>query len=354
MDNEILYIWLSRITGIGPILSRRLINYFGNIEEVYRAEDIDLLEVEGIGRGLVREIIINKSLEESKILVEECIKKEIQIITRSSNKYPSRLKNNDKAPILLYVRGTLKEYDCAVSIVGSRRCNEYGKSVAVELAEGLSKLNIPIISGMAKGIDGYAHTVALNRSNYTIAVLGTSVDRCYPVEHINLMNKIIEHGAVVSQFPPGSKNVRENFAKRNEIIAMLSDKIVVIQASEKSGALYTAKYGMSIKKEVYTTPGDIKDELSAGTNNLLYCGVKPYLSIKTLISKLDITNKVNNKYNEIEKKIIAILNKKARSIDTLKSILEISEEKLVEIILEMEFKGYIKQGGGLYYSLHSA
>lgn len=354
MDNEILYIWLSRITGIGPILSRRLINYFGNIEEVYRAEDIDLLEVEGIGRGLVREIIINKSLEESKILVEECIKKEIQIITRSSNKYPSRLKNNDKAPILLYVRGTLKEYDCAVSIVGSRRCNEYGKSVAVELAEGLSKLNIPIISGMAKGIDGYAHTVALNRSNYTIAVLGTSVDRCYPVEHINLMNKIIEHGAVVSQFPPGSKNVRENFAKRNEIIAMLSDKIVVIQASEKSGALYTAKYGMSIKKEVYTTPGDIKDELSAGTNNLLYCGVKPYLSIKTLISKLDITNKVDNKYNEIEKKIIAILNKKARSIDTLKSILEISEEKLVEIILEMEFKGYIKQGGGLYYSLHSA
>ena len=158
----------------------------------------------------------------------------------------------------------------------------------------------------------------------------------------------------VSQFPPGSKNVRENFAKRNEIIAMLSDKIVVIQASEKSGALYTAKYGMSIKKEVYTTPGDIKDELSAGTNNLLYCGVKPYLSIKTLISKLDITNKVDNKYNEIEKKIIAILNKKARSIDTLKSILEISEEKLVEIILEMEFKGYIKQGGGLYYSLHSA
>lgn len=354
MDNEVLYIWLSRINGVGPILATRLINYFGNIEQIYKAEDIDLLEVEGIGVGLVKEIRSNKNLEESKVLAERCRKKEIQIITRSSNKYPNRLKINDKAPIVLYVRGTLKEYECAVSIVGSRRCNEYGKNITVELAEGLSKLKIPIISGMAKGIDGYAHTVALNSNNYTIAVLGTSVDRCYPVEHINLMDKIIEHGAVVSQFPLGSKNIRENFAKRNEVIAMLSDKIVVIQASQKSGALYTAKYGMSIKKEVYTTPGNIKDELSAGTNNLLYCGVKPYLSIETLISKLDITNKVNNKYNEIEKKIIAILNKNARSVDSLKNILNINEEELVEIILKMEFKGYIKQGGGLYYSLHLA
>ena len=137
------------------------------------------------------------------------------------------------------------------------------------MAEALSYYKIPIISGMAKGIDSYAHTIALNKNNYTVAVLGTGVDICYPKEHINLMKEIIQKGAVISQFKIGSGNIKENFIKRNEVISMLSDKVVVVQASENSGALYTARYSLKTNKDTYSVPGRINDRLSIGTNLLI-------------------------------------------------------------------------------------
>ena len=354
MDDRVLYLWLNSIKGIGPILGRRLIQTFGNIKEVYRAEAIDLLKVEGVGKGLVNTIQANKNLEKSKVILDKCDNYKIQVITKEASNYPSRLKNQEKAPLLLYGRGTLKEFEKTVAIVGSRRCSEYGKNLTVELTEALSSLNIPIISGMAKGIDGYAHTVALNNNNYTMAVLGTGVDRCYPSEHINLMNNIIENGAVISQFDLGSRNIKENFAKRNELIAMLSDNVVVIQASNQSGALYTARYGMQINKEVYTTPGNISDELSKGTNELLNEGAKPYLSVDTLLSKLGKIKKLERTYTEIEKRVLNLLKENPKSLDLLRERLIVEQDELIELTLEMEMKGYIKQYAGLYYSLISA
>ena len=164
-----------------------------------------------------------------------------------------------------------------MAIVGSRRCSDYGKNITIELAENLSSKQIPIISRMAKGIDSYAHTISLHNNNYTIAVLGTNVDICYPSEHLTLMNKIIENGAVISQFEPGITDVKQNFIKRNELIAMLSDKIVVVEVSKDSGSLFIAKYGIKYEKEVFTVPGNINNKLSVGTNLLIKEWIKPYL-----------------------------------------------------------------------------
>lgn len=218
MDRRILYIWLSKIKGIGPVITRNLIEFFKTIDFVYEATYDELIKVEGIGDKLAKIIVENKDLSKSKEIYYKCKRSKIKIITMECSNYPKQLKNFKNAPIILYVKGELKEFDSAVCIVGSRRCTEYSKNITVELAENLSKRNIPIISGMAKGIDGYSHTVALHNDNYTIAVVGTGVDICYPIEHLTLMNEIIKKGAVISQFEPGTSNIKSNFIKRNELM----------------------------------------------------------------------------------------------------------------------------------------
>lgn len=194
------------------------------IDFVYQSTYNELIKIVGIGTKVAKSIVENKSLEESKESYEKCRKLNIQVVTKESSNYPIQLRNNMKAPLVLYVRGNLNKIDKAVAIVGSRRCTQYGKDITIELAAALSDQNIPIISGMAKGIDSYAHTVALHNKNYTIAILGTGVDKCYPSEYLSLMNRIIEEGAVISQFEPGTSNIRSNFIKRNELIAMISEK----------------------------------------------------------------------------------------------------------------------------------
>lgn len=354
MEKEILYIWLNKIKGIGPVLANKLIDYFRRIDFVYEATYDELVKVDGIGPKAAKTVIESRSLEESKIIYEKCKKLNIEVVTKESIKYPMQLRDNIKAPLILYVRGKLKAFNNAVSIVGSRRCTEYGKNITIELATALSEQNIPIISGMAKGIDSYAHTVALHNNNYTIAVLGTGVDKCYPSEHLSLMNKIIEEGAVISQFEPGTSNIRSNFLKRNELIAMLSEKIVVTEASKDSGALYTVYCGIKYGKEVYAAPGNINSKFSEGTNKLISEGIKSYLSIGNVINevqsvnKKEYINKCCDEYSEIENKVLNIIGKKASSMDSIKLMLNLTDENIEEILFEMEARGDIKQSAGLF------
>lgn len=353
MENAILYIWLSKLKGIGPVLSNNLINYFGKVGLVYEAVYEELLNVDGIGPKSAKIITSNKSLEISKSIYEKCKRLNIQVITRESENYPKQLRMNSKAPLILYVRGNLKLYDDAVCIVGSRRCTEYGKNITIELSTELSNQNIPIISGMAKGIDGYSHTVALYNNNYTIAVLGTGVDKCYPSEHITLMDKIIESGAVISQFEPGISNIKTNFLKRNELMAMLSKKVVVVEASKESGALYTAHCGVKYGKEVYAVPGNINSKCSEGTNLLISEGIKPYLSTRSIIKNLVSVDKklnINRESKWLEEKVINIISKKALSIDAIKLILKLDDYKVEQLLFEMEAQGQVVQTGGVYSS----
>ena len=211
---------------------------------------------------------------------------EIEEITINSKKYPERLKNIYDSPKKLYVLGNKKLlYKKAIAIVGARDATIYGKKIAYNLAKELSEQNIVIISGLALGIDSYAHIGALEGG--TIAVLGSGIDTIYPKENIELAREIIKNnGCIISEYSLGSKPEKLHFPQRNRIISGLSDGVVVVEASKKSGALITADFALEQGKEVFAIPGDICKKQSEGTNQLIQDGAILVTSSKNILENI--------------------------------------------------------------------
>lgn len=215
---------------------------------------------------------------------------EIKEIYINSGDYPERLRNIYDPPKKLYVLGNFKILkEKAIAIVGSRKATEYGKKVAFQISQELTKENINIVSGLAIGIDTYAHLGAISIQNQasTIAVLGSGIDEMYPKENTELARKIIQTGGcIVSEYPLGTKPNKINFPQRNRIISGLSDGVVVVEASEKSGSLITAEFGIEQGKEIFAVPGNIDNLLSKGTNKLIQDGAKMVLSSKEILEEI--------------------------------------------------------------------
>lgn len=215
---------------------------------------------------------------------------EIKEIYINSDNYPERLRNIYDPPKKLYVLGNFKILkEKAIAIVGSRKATEYGKKVAFQISQELTKENINIVSGLAIGIDTYAHLGAISIQNQasTIAVLGSGIDEMYPKENTELARKIIQTGGcIVSEYPLGTKPNKINFPQRNRIISGLSEGVVVVEASEKSGSLITAEFGIEQGKEIFAVPGNIDNPLSKGTNQLIMDGAKMVLSSKEILEEI--------------------------------------------------------------------
>lgn len=258
------YIVLTQMKSLGPATQNRLIDICGRIDACFEASYDELIVADGIKTskrfriGNVRIESFIKQREDKDLwnhaerilrLSEEL---KITLTVREDSVYPDRFRNNKDMSVLLYTRGLLKinEYDNSTGIVGARRCTAAGKSRAIDNAAEAMKINGAVISGMAKGIDSYAHTAALKLHGYTIAVLGNGVDICYPKEHIRLYEKIAEHGCIVSEYPPGTKPREYNFPKRNRLIAALSDKLYVIDAGRNSGTKSTVEYARKYGREI--------------------------------------------------------------------------------------------------------
>ena len=214
----------------------------------------------------------------------------IKEICINSKDYPERLRNIYDPPKKLYVLGNFKRLrEKSIAIVGSRNATEYGKKVAFQISQELTKENINIVSGLAIGIDTYAHLGAISIQNQagTIAVLGSGIDVIYPKENIELARKIIQTGGcIVSEYPLSTKPNKINFPQRNRIISGLSDGVVVVEASEKSGSLITAEFGIEQGKEIFAVPGNIDNPLSKGTNQLIMYGAKMVLSSKEILEEI--------------------------------------------------------------------
>ncbi|MBC2581956.1 DNA-processing protein DprA [Clostridium sp. DJ247] len=357
--NYLYYIWLTQIKGIGAIISKKLIDRFKSAEVIYNLDLEELLTVEGIGTETAKKIIESRSLTSAKNILKNCNDKEIKITIIDDDTFPETIKQYNDTPIVLYYKGTLHKNLTGIAIVGARRCTDYGKKITVEAAEFLAKNNISVISGMAKGIDSYAHTACLKASGFTVAVLGCSVDICYPKEHRELMKKIMENGVIISEYPPTTQPKPEYFPKRNRIISALSNKILVTEAGEKSGALITAEYAIKQKKELYAVPGDIYTKAFKGSNKLISDGAKIYLSTKQLLyieqqvddfieSRNSIIDDTNN--STLEKDIIKALSLKALTVDELVVMLKINRNKLINILFLMELSNKVKIIGGKYVS----
>ena len=369
------WIWLTLLKGIGPITAKKLLDEFGTPENIYSADYNQLIKVSGIGSATANMILNSKSRDSSKVILDKCFNNCIKIITCNDKIYGDIANKYPGMPILLYYKGEIKN-KTGIAIVGSRRCSSYGKRVAVESAEYLAKNNRCVISGMAKGIDGYAHTACLNAGGYTIAFLGNGIDICYPKEHISLMESIIDNGAVISEYPPGVNAKAEHFPRRNFLISSWCERVLVVEASKHSGALITANIAKKQGKKVLVAPSEIYSITGEGTNQLIYSGAEIYLNPKQLLLNSDETlnnnqdvdlcittdnanfDKVytNNKafkrnFNELELKILSTLEDGYKTLDEISKIMEKRPFEIIECITMLEIEGIIKSLPGGRYSI---
>lgn len=278
------WIWLSTLEGVGPIRKKNLINKFKEPEAIYKADKKEFKGIDGMSEKIINSIISNKNEELLNKYFDYIKKNNISLVNIIDSDYPSKLKNIYDSPITLFVLGNKEILDeKSIAIVGCRDATSYGAKTAEKIAYELVLNNINIISGLARGIDTHSHIGAINGGGKTIAVLGCGIDIIYPPENKLLYNKILEKGAIISEYIVGTKPTPTNFPARNRIISGLSDGVVVVEARRKSGTMITTDFALEQGKELYAVPGNIGSEQSEGTNELIKQGAKIYTDINDVL-----------------------------------------------------------------------
>jgi len=278
------WLWLTALKGVGPVTQRNLVKEFGSPQAVYAATQEEMKATKGLRAQVIETILDCRSMDKAKEAEAFMQRHGIKILSFDDPLYPSRVNNFPNQPAVLYYKGNLRPPQTSVGIVGSRRCTAYGKQVAAEAAAFLAQQGVTVVSGLAKGIDSYAHTACIKEGGYTLAFVANGPDICYPPEHRSLMNEIIENGAVLSPYPPGTRPRQEYFPLRNRLLSAWVDQLLVVEAGERSGALITAGYAMEQKRRVFAVPNSIYSPESVGTNRLLLKGAEVYLEPKQLVS----------------------------------------------------------------------
>ncbi len=275
MDENVLYgLALTRIEGLGIRGAHKLLNRFGSPQAPYMAS-LTELETSGLPAHVCQAIFAQAGMKEAEKEIEEATKLGCSLIAFASEEYPPRLREIPDPPLVLYVRGDAQVLSQpAVAIVGSRRPSAYGLQIARRLARDLAERKVVIVSGMARGIDSAAHHGALEGKGKTVAVQGRGMDGIYPAENKRLAEKIMESGAVISEFPLGTSPAPENFPIRNRIISGLSLGVMIVEAAEYSGSLITARLALEQNREVFAVPGNVTSPQSFGPNHLIKQGAK--------------------------------------------------------------------------------
>ncbi len=289
---------------------------------------------------------------------EKMRRKKVRFISCEHPEFPRRLKEIPESPKGLFVRGNLPDDDSpSIALVGARKCSIYGRNVALWFGKSLAENGVQIISGMARGIDGYSHRGALQGEGRTFAVLAGGVDVCYPIENRDIFEKLEERGGILSESPPGIKPLRHLFPLRNRIISGLADSVLIIEAKEKSGSLITADLALEQGRDVYAVPGRLGDELSVGCHNLIRQGAGLAASPEILLEDLHflpgITNKNKGK-NKIalersENLVYSCLGLQAKELGEISCETGLSSIEVLSILAKMELKGYAKEVCKNYY-----
>lgn len=283
MDKEDLkyWIWFLRIKNLNSIQKLKLLEKYISPKVIWGLNKNDL----NIENKFKDEILKNEYKKNLELYEKYIVENGIEIINIFSKEYPNKLNYIYDKPIALFVKGNKKLLNKeSIAIVGCRQCSEYGKKVAYNLSLELAQEGKCIVSGLAKGIDKYAHLGALNSTGNTIAVMGSGIDIVYPSENRKIYEKILSNnGLVVSEYIIGTKPEKFNFPARNRIISGLSDGIVIVEARKKSGALITAEFGIEHGKEVFAVPGNIDSLNSMGTNELIKQGAILVTNSKDII-----------------------------------------------------------------------
>lgn len=276
-------------------------------------------------------------------------------IALQDKEYPAILKEIHDPPKELYINGEIINQDkVAVAIVGTRKFTQYGKQVAYDISGSLAKLGITIVSGLARGIDTFAHEAALESGGRTIAVLGSGLDResFFPSSNWSLSEKIAKQGAIITEYPSGTRGTNFTFPQRNRIVSGLSLGVVVIEAPEKSGALITASLALEQNREVFAIPGNIYERNSQGTNKLIKMGAKLTTNIEDILEELNLTHllsaekKINYKpENKEEEIVLSLLSVKPVHIDEIIKQSKMPASSINSTLMILELKKVIKNLG---------
>ncbi len=265
------YLRIHLTPDVGPLRLKKLLSYFGSMDDVLAASMQGLQKVDGIGPAMARALIESRNDDRIEREIEQASAHGVCIYCVEDEAYPAPLRNISDPPICIYVRGELRRTDTiAIAIVGSRRCSHYGREQAMRFAETLANAGFTIVSGLAYGIDGTAHRGAVRAGGRTIAVLGNGLASVYPAEHVSLAEEVACAGAIVSEYPMDTPPDAKNFPPRNRIIIGLSLGVIVVEAGKRSGALITARCAHDYGREVFAVPGRVdRPEFSAGVNGLI-------------------------------------------------------------------------------------
>lgn len=259
--------------GIGPILFRRIVERFGDAQRALCATAAQLAEIKGIGRERATRIMTSLDTARAQRELEVSIAANLKIVTPLDPEFPEGLRRIPDPPIVLFVKGELRETDAmAIAVVGSRQCTIYGSEQARRFGELLAGAGFTVVSGLARGIDSFAQHGAIDAGGRSIGVLGCGLNEVYPPENLALAERVVACGALLSELPIGASVQRGNFPPRNRIIAGMTLGTLVVEAAHRSGALITARLANEYNRELFAVPGRVQDPMSMGTNALIRDG----------------------------------------------------------------------------------
>ncbi len=373
-DVALRYLQLHLTSDVGPVRVRKLREHFGSLDAVLLASIAELTRVEGIGTRIAESILRSRSHDVVEAEVERAAACGLRIVCPKDTDYPKPLLHMPDPPVCLYVRGRLEPADgVAVAIVGTRRCSHYGREQALRFGELLGAAGFTVVSGLARGIDGYAHRGALQGGGRTIAVLGCGLGSMYPREHQSLSDQIAQDGAVVSELPVDAQPEAGNFPRRNRIIAGLSLGVIIIEAGKKSGAMITARLANEYNREVFALPGRVdRPESTAGVHALIRDGgAKLITCLEDVLDELADVGRIMGrdtagastagsasdkapsspvpKLAVEERMVWDAITAGAEDVDSLLSTTGLEPARVMSTLTSLQIKGLIRQlPGGLY------
>lgn len=366
MNEQLLYhIALTSIPNIGDVTAKKLIAYCGSSEQVFKDKKSLLEKVPGIGSVYAKSILDHKT--EALNIAEEELKyiqeNDIVPLFYLNENYPKRLVHCEDGPILLYTKGNVDfNNQKVISIVGTRRATDYGKEFCEKIVADLAPHNPLIVSGLAYGIDVAAHKAAIKNKLSTVGVLAHGLDRLYPAQHRGVAKEMLEKGGLASDFKSGTNPDRENFPKRNRVVAGLSDLTIVVESSKKGGSLITAGLANGYNRDVFALPGKLSDSQSEGCNWLIKTNKAALIqSVKDIeyIMNWQAEKKTQNKQASLfveltsEQQLLSnLLNQKEKmAIDEISLLAKMPMSQITALLLDMEFSGVVKSLPGKMYKL---
>ncbi len=357
MDESRYWLAFTLVQGIGPVKTRALVEHFGSLGAAWTASASSLQQA-GLDKRALKNVVEARAQLDLEREWARVQKSGAQLLTWNDDEYPVRLKEIEDAPPALYVRGELSSADAfAVAMVGTRLATAYGKEVARTLAGELARNHVTIVSGLARGIDLIAHQSALEAGGRTLAVLGSGVDIIYPPEARALSEEIMQHGALISEYPLGTQPEANNFPPRNRIISGMSLGVIVVEAGLESGALITAAFALDQARDVFAVPGNIFNKSSQGTNRLIARGeAKLITRVEDVLEELQLEQVAQQQAtravlpeDETERVLWSALSHEPTHVDDLRRNLDLPVSMISSTLIVMELKGLARHVGGMNY-----